>query len=62
MVHATADEQPQADPATLPPLKLWPVTDAYFGGYQPVDASGYRQSDGETAIVIDNGELVASQL
>lgn len=38
-----------------PPAKIWNVSEPPFAGFQPVDTEGYRQSNRETTIVIDNG-------
>ena len=60
MVHATADETPAPPPkSTIPgPPKIWSIKDPTFEGIRPVDTQGYAQSNAETAIVIDNGNVL----
>jgi len=55
MVHATADAQAAARTAKAPPAKIWQASDPPFQGYQTADPSGWQKSNGDTAIVIDNG-------
>lgn len=38
----------------LPP-QVWHAVDAPFKGHQAAPSKGYRQSNGDTTIVIDNG-------
>ncbi|KAI9659924.1 MAG: Nuclear actin-protein involved in chromatin remodeling [Bathelium mastoideum] len=45
-------QQPSPRPA---PTKIWSVNEPPFAGFQPIDTEGYRRSNRETTIVIDNG-------
>lgn len=50
----------QSDSSDLPPPKLHEPADFPFKGYRAPQPDGYRQSaatPGESAIVIDNGEM-----
>jgi actin-related protein 5 len=38
-----------------PPAKIWSVNEPPFEGFKPIDREGFSRSNGETAIVIDNG-------
>lgn len=55
MVHATADMEAGPRAAKPPPAKIWQASEPPFKGIQPADPSGWRKSDAETAIIIDNG-------
>lgn len=39
------------------PERIWSIKDPPFEGIREVDTEGYRRSDSNTAIVIDNGTL-----
>ena len=45
-----------------PPPRIWHAIDPPFKGYQAAPSDGYQQSDGDTAIVIDNGKALSSRL
>ena len=38
-----------------PPARIWTLSEPPFDGYKPADPSGYQRSNGDTAIVIDQG-------
>lgn len=60
MVHSTAEENAPASGQRTPkppPVKIWQAAEPPFRGYKPADTSGWKRSDAETAIVIDNGAL-----
>ena len=42
-------------PLKQPPSKIWHANEPPFAGYKPAESQGYKQSNSETAIVIDNG-------
>lgn len=41
--------------APPPPTKIWHASEPPFQGYTPPDISAFRQTDGDTTIVIDSG-------
>jgi actin-related protein 5 len=42
------------------PVKIWHLQEPPFEGFKPIDTRGFQQSNNQTAIVIDNGELERS--
>ncbi|RYN43907.1 Actin-like protein [Alternaria arborescens] len=57
MAPSAIDEAPQLAGRNppKPPPKLWSVSEPPFEGFRPIDKEGWSRSNGETAIVIDNG-------
>jgi actin-related protein 5 len=58
MAPSAINDAPLASGRNSPkpsPAKYYGVSDPPFEGYKPVDSEGYRHSNRETAIVIDNG-------
>ena len=58
MAPSAIDDAPAASGRNSPkppPARIWNVSDPPFEGYRPVDTEGYARSNGETAIIIDNG-------
>ncbi|KAF1837079.1 actin-like ATPase domain-containing protein [Decorospora gaudefroyi] len=55
MAPSAMRDAPQPAQPAQPPQQLWTVKDSPFQGFQPVDTDGWARSNGETAIVIDNG-------
>lgn len=41
--------------APKPPPHVWYAVEPPFKGYQPAPVDGFKESTGQTAIVIDNG-------
>lgn len=42
-----------------PPVQIWHASEPPFVGHKPIDSSGYQQSTGEDAIIIDNGKTAS---
>lgn len=60
MVPSAVDDAPAASGRNSPkppPARIWNVSEPPFEGYRPVDTEGYARSNGEAAIIIDNGML-----
>lgn len=58
MAPSAINDAPLASGRNSPkpsPAKYYGVSEPPFEGYKPVDTEGFRQSNRDTAIVIDNG-------
>ena len=51
-------DRSQRQSPRLSPAKIWTVNEPPFAGFQPVDTEGYKESNRETTIVIDNGTIL----
>jgi actin-related protein 5 len=58
MAPSAIDDAPAASGRNSPkppPARIWNVSEPPFEGYRSIDTDGYARSNGDTAIIIDNG-------